>query len=99
MNHQPSTATNSNLIGTTPAFRPWPRNGRTQQIDSENLCIARLILFCFGNATKKTQKATQGKMGIVRCKTFRWLGILGLDGVWRDAQHRALEVVEVVKEF
>jgi hypothetical protein len=45
------------------------------------------------------RRGTKGKMGIVRCNNFRCLGVMGEDGIWRDAHHRPLEVVEVVTEF
>jgi hypothetical protein len=38
-------------------------------------------------------------MGIVRCADFRCLGVVGEDGIWRDAHQRPLEVLEVVTEF
>jgi len=42
---------------------------------------------------------TAKRMGIVRCNNFRCLGVMGSDGIWRDAHQRPLEVVEVVTEF
>ncbi len=38
-------------------------------------------------------------MGIVRCADFRCLGVMGEDGIWRDAHHRPLDMLEVVTEF
>ena len=39
------------------------------------------------------------RMGIVRCTNFRCLAVMGTDGVWRDAHHQALQVIEVETEF
>ena len=51
------------------------------------------------SATKNVRRDLPGKMGIVRCNSFRCLGMMGEDGVWRDAHHRPLQVVEIVTEF
>ena len=51
------------------------------------------------DATKGLRERSGKKMGIVRCPTFRCLGILGKDGVWRDSHNRPLDVLEVVTEF
>ena len=50
-------------------------------------------------STVRIRQDTKGKMGIVRCNNFRCLGVMGEDGIWRDAHHRSLEVIEVVTEF
>ena len=38
-------------------------------------------------------------MGLVRCTNFRCFGIMGDDGVWRDADNRRLDVLEIETEF
>jgi len=47
----------------------------------------------------KPKTGMDEKTAIVRCNNFQCLGIMGSDGVWRDANRRPLEVVEVVTEF
>lgn len=50
-------------------------------------------------ATKRIREEQALKMGIVKCPTFKCLGILSEDGTWRDARDRPLEVIEVVAQF
>jgi hypothetical protein len=50
-------------------------------------------------ATKGVRKGSRERMGIVRCTNFRCLGVLGTDGVWRDAHRIPLQVMEVVTKF
>ena len=50
-------------------------------------------------ATENVRRETGMSMGIVRCRNFRCLAKLGDDGIWRDSQGHALEVLEVVSQF
>ena len=51
------------------------------------------------NATSNLRQVSGKKMGILRCKGFRCLGVRGADGRWRDSRGKVLEVIEVISEF